>query len=82
MKSNIDRCDEMKLYIYQKFLANDALLLQVDNYLELAQKDAWALIFLYQWQQQHLLEQQETNSEKVTSYQKENEKRKSLYLHN
>ena len=74
--------DEMKLYIYQKFLANDALLLQVDNYLELAQKDAWALIFLYQWQQQHLLEQQETNSEKVTSYQKENEKRKSLYLHN
>lgn len=74
--------DEMKLYIYQKFLANDAFLLKTNNYLELAQKDIWALIFLYQWQQQHLLEQQEFNAEKATSYKKENEKRKSFYLHN
>lgn len=74
--------DEMKTYIYQKFLANDAFLLKTNNYLELAQKDVWALIFLYQWQQQHLLERKETNTEKVTSYAKKNEKRKSLYLHN
>lgn len=74
--------DEIKLYIYQKFLVNDAFLLKANNYLELAQKDIWALIFLYQWQQQHILEQKETNTEKDASYPKENTKRKSLYLHN
>ena len=74
--------DEIRLYIYQKFLVNNAFLLKANNYLELAQKDIWALIFLYQWQQQHILGEKDTNNEKDTTYQKENIKRKSLYLHN
>ena len=74
--------DEIRLYIYQKFLVNNAFLLKANNYLELAQKDIWALIFLYQWQQQHILGEKDTNNEKDATYQKENIKRKSLYLHN
>ena len=42
--------EEMKYYIYQKFIAHNYTLLGTENYLDLARKEIWALIFIHQVQ--------------------------------
>ena len=42
--------EEMKYYIYQKFIAHNYALLGTENYLDLARKEIWALIFIHQVQ--------------------------------
>ena len=67
--------DEIKLYIYQKFLAHNALLLKTSNYLELAQRDVWALIFIHQFQSRYLYQSEEM-AEAEEKFIKSDEKQK------
>ena len=78
--------EEIKLFIYQKYLNNHCALLNSDNYLELIKKEIWALIFIHQWQATHHLENKNKeifeNKNEIHKNTNQIEKRKSLYLHN
>lgn len=78
--------EEIKLFIYQKYLSNHCSLLNADNYLELIKKEIWALIFIHQWQATHHLENKNKeifeNKNEIHKNTNQIEKRKSLYLHN
>lgn len=74
--------EEMNIYLYQKFLLNDAALLKTNNYLELAQQEKVALDYLASCQQQKQVEKLEQQSvtfiQSVLAKQRDAEKTKQL----